>query len=70
MIEGSSRIFETGGASMSGDNGQKALIDKLYRKIGEVEVENDWFKKSSVVKPEGSMGFCRSGSWVFGCKTA
>jgi len=27
-------------------------------------------KKSSVVKPEGAMGFCRSGSWVFGCKTA
>jgi len=45
MIEGSPRLFEAGGAFLSGDNGQKALIDKLYRKIGEVEVENDWFKK-------------------------
>jgi len=32
------------------------LIDKLYRKIGEVEVENDWFKKSSVFKGRGAMG--------------
>jgi len=41
MIEGSPRLFETGGTSMSVDNGQKSLIDGLYRKIGEVGIEND-----------------------------
>ena len=26
-------------------NGQEELIDKLYRNIGELKVENDWLKK-------------------------
>ena len=45
MVEGSPRLFETGGTSLVAENGQKALIDKLNLQIGEVEVENDWFKK-------------------------
>ena len=45
LIESSPRFFEVGGASISCDNGQKALIDKHNIQIGEVEVENDWFKK-------------------------
>lgn len=28
-----------------GDNGQKELIEQLYRNIGELKVENDWLKK-------------------------
>lgn len=37
------RLFDGG---MNGhDKEQKVLIEKLYGKIGEVEVENDWLKK-------------------------
>jgi len=39
------RLFEKGGSSSARDKDQKALIERLYGKIGEVEVENDWFKK-------------------------
>ena len=45
MIGGAPRLFAEGGSSLSVDKGQKELIEQLYRKIGEVEVENDWFKK-------------------------
>lgn len=45
IIEGAPRLFDEGGVSVSTDKKQKDLIEKLYRKIGEVEVENDWFKK-------------------------
>ena len=45
MIAGAPRLFEEGGSSLSVDKEQKALIENLYRKIGEVEVANDWFKK-------------------------
>lgn len=38
-------LFEQGRASSNHDKEQKALIEKLYGKIGEVEVENDWLKK-------------------------
>jgi len=37
------RLFEKG--SVSNGKEQKVLIEKLYGKIGEVEVENDWLKK-------------------------
>ena len=45
MIAGAPRLFAEGGSSLAVDKGQKELIEQLYRKIGEVEVENDWFKK-------------------------
>jgi len=43
--EGLPGLFEGGSLSHKKEQEQKALIEKLYRKIGEVEVENDWIKK-------------------------
>ena len=45
MITGAPGLFAEGGASLAVDKGQKELIEQLYKKIGEVQVENDWFKK-------------------------
>ena len=42
-IEGLPRIFE--GKVSQGEKEQKALIERLYGKIGKIEVENDWIKK-------------------------
>lgn len=42
-ITGLSRVFE--GKVSSTESEQKLLIERLYRKIGEVEMENDWVKK-------------------------
>jgi len=39
------RLFEGGISSNEQERGQKALIEWLYGKIGEIEVENDWIKK-------------------------
>ena len=38
-------LFEVKGSPNNHDKEQKVLIEKLYGKIGEVEVENDWLKK-------------------------
>lgn len=43
-VRGLSRLFE-GKHSNSKEKEQKALVETLYIKIGEVEVENDWLKK-------------------------
>lgn len=43
--EGLPRLFKDGRVSNGQDKEQKALIEKLYGKIGEVGVENDWLKK-------------------------
>lgn len=43
--QGMSRLFEKGCVSNGHDREQKALIENLYGKIGQVEVENDWLKK-------------------------
>jgi len=37
------RLFETRGSPRERE--QKELIERLYGKIGEIEVENDWLKK-------------------------
>lgn len=42
---GLSRLFEKGNISNGKEREQKTLIERLYGKIGEVEVENDWLKK-------------------------
>lgn len=39
-----SEIFS--GKKDSRYNGQQELIDKLYRNIGELKIENDWLKKN------------------------
>jgi transposase len=41
---GMPRLFE-GAGNDHNDKEQKALIEKLYNKIGQIEVENDWLKK-------------------------
>jgi len=43
--EGLPRLFRDGRFSNGQEKEQKVLIEKLYGKIGEVEVENDWLKK-------------------------
>lgn len=42
-MEGLPRIFE--GKNSPKEKEQQALIERLYGKIGEIEVENDWIKK-------------------------
>jgi len=45
VTQGLPRLFE-GGCSPNGkEKEQQILIEKLYGKIGEIEVENDWIKK-------------------------
>lgn len=43
--EGLARLFKDGRISNGHEKEEKTLVEKLYRKIGEVEVENDWLKK-------------------------
>lgn len=43
-IEGLPKIFDGNGSSTK-EKEQKVLIERLYGKIGEIEVENDWIKK-------------------------
>jgi len=45
VVHGLPRLFEEGGLSNGKEKEQQALIEKLYGKIGEIEVENDWIKK-------------------------
>jgi len=42
---GLARLFEKGNGFHAKEEEQKELIEKLYGKIGEVEVENDGLKK-------------------------
>ncbi len=44
-MKGLPRVFEGKNGFDGKEKEQKALIEKLYGKIGEVEVENDWLKK-------------------------
>lgn len=43
--KGLPRVFERDGRTSSKEKEQKELIEGLYRKIGQTEVENDWLKK-------------------------
>ena len=43
LIAGAGGIF--GMAARKPDASQRELVDKLYRNIGELKVENDWLKK-------------------------
>lgn len=42
-LEGLPGIFST--AKKQNEHDDKKLIDELYRKIGQLEIENDWLKK-------------------------
>ena len=42
-LEGLPGIFSTGKKKKAHDG--KTLIEELYKKIGQLEVENDWLKK-------------------------
>jgi len=48
VVQGLPRFFEGGISSNEKERGQKALIERLYGKIGEVAVENDWIKKMAI----------------------
>ena len=43
--QGMPRLFDGKNGVNGKDKEHKVLIEKLYGKIGEVEVENDWLKK-------------------------
>lgn len=43
LLQGASGIFS--GKHGKNDNGQEETVDKLYKSIGELKVENDWLKK-------------------------
>lgn len=45
LKEGIREIFSNGEKRKKSDNNQQELIERLYRNIGELKVENDWFKK-------------------------
>ena len=42
-VEGLPRVFD--GKGTPEERERKALVERLYGKIGEIEVENDWLKK-------------------------
>jgi len=42
-VEGLPRVFD--GKGTPEERERKALIERLYGKIGEIEMENDWIKK-------------------------
>ena len=39
------QVFDKDNGSALKDKEQQALLEKLYGKIGKIEVENDWLKK-------------------------
>jgi len=43
LVKGASGIFGKKGCSQN--NCQEEVIEKLYKSIGELKVENDWLKK-------------------------
>lgn len=43
LLKNAGAIF--GSKNGKSDNGQQELVEKLYRNIGELKVENDWLKK-------------------------
>ena len=42
LLKGAAEIFSKHGGKQS--NGQEEQVEKLYKSIGEVKVENDWLK--------------------------
>ena len=49
LANGAPEIFN--GKGHSGDKEQTELIEHLYKKIGQLEVELDWLKKKSGLTP-------------------
>lgn len=45
VIKNAARVFGDSEQAVGHEQAQQALMEKLYRKIGEIEVENDWLKK-------------------------
>jgi len=45
LLEGASGIFSGKKAEKEKDAAQEEKIEKLYKSIGELKVENDWLKK-------------------------
>ena len=43
LLRGATEIFNKHSGKMS--NGQEEQVEKLYKSIGELKVENDWLKK-------------------------
>ena len=43
LLKGAAGIFNS--RHGKADNGQEETVDKLYKSIGELKVENDWLKK-------------------------
>ena len=45
VTRGLHQVFEGEVVTKRQDNEQKALVERLYAKIGAIEMENDWLKK-------------------------
>lgn len=44
FVQGAARVFE--GDSMNGDSDHEKELDKLYKKIGQMQIDNDFLKKA------------------------
>jgi transposase len=44
FLQGAARVFD--GGPVHDDNGREQDIDKLYKKIGQMQIENDFLKKA------------------------
>jgi transposase len=48
-LEGLEKIFDDGRQQRSQSDGRDQLIEELYRKVGQLQVELDWLKKKSAI---------------------
>jgi transposase len=44
FVQGASKVFE--GGSVSGEPDHEQQLDKLYKKIGQMQIDNDFLKKA------------------------
>jgi transposase len=52
LLDGAAGVFD-GGAAVEG-TASEAQVDVLYRQIGQLKVENDFWHESSANKPSGT----------------
>src|SRR3984893_7453472 len=53
LLDGASSVFDSGVAAAEGTAGE-AQVDLLYRQIGQLKVENDFWHESSANEPGGT----------------
>lgn len=58
--EAQERLSEIFATDNGKDQNQEQLIEKLYQRIGQLNVENEWLKKNRIFKPGRKMFFDRA----------